>query len=163
MSASQVFSGARAKLGLFDPATGLTKIVGLFNNVSFSLSYEVQEAYILGKYAAAATTYVAQNPVNISCSGYRVIQHGPHVEMGLPRLQDLLLHEYIELTVIDRQTEALGGDGRVYKFHQVRPTGYSTTISARQQTELSMTFVGILVDDESVTNTERPDAASLPG
>lgn len=163
MAGSQVFHGARAKLGIYDPASGLTRIVGLFNNVSFGLSYEVQEAYILGKHAPAATTYTAQNPVNITASGYRVIQHGPHVEAGLPRLQDLLLAEYIELTIIDRQTEALGGDSRVYKFHDVRPTGYSTTISARQQTELSMTFIGILVDDESVTNAERPDAAVLPG
>lgn len=123
----------------------------------------MQEAYIIGKHAPAATTYTAQNPVNITASGYRVIGHGPHVESGLPRLQDLLLAEYIELTIIDRQTEALGGDARIYKFHQVRPTGYTTTISARQQTELSMTFVGILLDDESVTNTESPTAAILPG
>ena len=117
----------------------------------------------MGKFAPAATTYTAQNPVNISASGYRVIGHGPHVEAGLPKLQDLLLAEYIELTIIDRQTEALGGDARVYKFHQVRPTGYSTTIGARSQTEISMTFIGILADDESVTNTELPSAAVLPG
>jgi hypothetical protein len=163
MAASQVFHGARAKLGIYDPATGQTRIIGLFNNVSFGLTYEVQEAYLIGKHGPAAITYVAQNPVNISASGYRVIEHGPHIEAGLPRLQDLLLHEYLELSILDRQSEALGKDGRVYKFHQVRPTGYSTTISARQQTELSMTFVGMLVDDESVTNTERPGATSLPG
>lgn len=163
MATSQVFHGARAKLGIYDPSTGQVRIVGLFNNVSFGLTYEVQEAYILGKYAPAATTYVAQNPVNISASGYRVIGHGPHVEAGLPRLQDLLLAEYIEMTIIDRQTEVNGGDARVYKFHQVHPTGYTTTINARNQTEIQMTFVGILVDDESGANVERPDAAVLPG
>jgi hypothetical protein len=101
--------------------------------------------------------------VNISASGYRVIGAGPHAEAGLPRLQDLLLAEYIEMTIIDRQTEAQGGDARIYKFHNVRPTGYSTTMSARQQTEIQMTFVGILVDDESGANVEGLGSAVLPG
>lgn len=163
MAASQILNGARAKLGIYDPATGLTRIIGLFSDVSFGLQYDAQEAYILGRYSPAVTTYVGQNPVNITASGYRVVGHGPHAEAALPRLQDLLLHEYIELTIIDRQTEALGGDARIYKIHSVRPTGYSVSIGARQQTQMSMTFVGILVDDESVTNTETPSAAVLPG
>lgn len=162
MAASQVMTGARAKLGIYDPSTGLTRVIGLFNNVSWGLSYEAQEAYILGAYAPAEITYTAQNPVNITCSGYRVIEHGPHIEGGLPRLQDLLLHEYIEIVVLDREREMRGLDARVAKFHRVRPTGYTTTLNARNQQEMSMTFVGILVDDESTTNIELPNAASLP-
>jgi hypothetical protein len=162
MAASKVMTGARAKLGIYDPVTGLTKIIGLYNNVSWGLSYEAQEAYILGKYAPAEITYTAQNPVNITCSGYRVIEHGPHVDGGLPRLQDLLTFQYMEMTIVDRETENAGGDGRTAKFHFVVPTGYTTTINARNQQEMSQTFVGILVDDESVDNTESPGATFLP-
>lgn len=162
MAASKVMTGARAKLAVYDPVTGLPKVIGLFNNVSWGLSYEAQEAYILGRYSPADITYTAQNPVNITCSGYRVIEHGPHVDGGLPRLQDLLLFQYIEMSIIDRDREIQGLDGRVAKFHSVVPTGYTTTVNARNQQEMSMTFVGILVDDESVDNSESPGATSLP-
>lgn len=163
MAASQIMNGARAKFAIYDPATGLSRVVGLFSDVSLGLQYDAQEAYILGRYSPAATTYVGQNPVNITASGFRVVGHGPHADAAVPRLQDLLLHEYMELTIIDRQTEALGGDARIYKVHDVRPTGWSVTIGARQQSQITVTFVGILVDDESVTNAETASAAVLPG
>lgn len=162
MSASKVMTGARAKLGVYDPTTGLTRIIGIYNNVSWGMSYEAQEAYILGRYSPADITYVAQNPVNITVSGYRVIEHGPHIDGGLPRLQDLLMFQYIELVIVDRDREALGLDGRVAKFHQVVPTGYSTTLNARNQQEISQTFLGVTVDDESVDNVESPGATYLP-
>lgn len=162
MAAPKVMSGARAKLGIYDPSTGKTRVVGLFNNVSYGLTYETQPAYILGRYSPAEIDYTAQNEVSISCSGYRVIDHGAHVEAGVPKLQDLLTSDYIELAIIDRQREASGADGRIAKFRQVRPTGYSTTISARNLEELSVTFVGILVDDESTTNNENVGSTDLP-
>lgn len=155
-------SGARAKLGIYDPATGKTRVIGLFNNVSYGLTYETQPAYILGRYSPAEIDYTAQNEVSIQCSGYRVIDHGPHTEAGVPKLQDLLNADYIELAIIDRQREAQGLDGRIAKFRQVRPTGYSTTLSARNLEELSVTFVGILVDDESTTNNENAGSTNLP-
>lgn len=162
MAASKVMNGARAKLGIYDPATGLTRTVGIFNNVSFGLTFDAQPAYILGAYAPAEIDYTSQEPVSITASGWRVIDHGPHVEAGIPRLQDLLTHEYLELAIIDRQREAGGKDGRITKFRQVRPTGYSTTISARQLEEITCTFMAIRVDDESTTNVEGPGAAFLP-
>jgi hypothetical protein len=162
MAASKVMNGARAKLGIYDPATNSTRIVGIFNNVSYGLTFDAQPAYILGAHAPAEIDYTSQEPVSITASGWRVIDHGPHVEAGIPKLQDLLLHEYLELVIMDRQREAGGKDGRITKFHKVRPTGYSTTISARQLEEVTVTFMAILVDDESTTNTEGPGAASLP-
>jgi hypothetical protein len=44
----------------------------------------------------------------------------------------------------------------------VRPTGYSTTISARNLEEITVTFVGIFVDDESTQNAEDPTSVDLP-
>jgi hypothetical protein len=155
-------SGARARVGIYDPGTGKTPVIGLFSNVSYGLTYETQPAYILGRYSPAEIDYTAQNEVSIQCSGYRVIDHGPHREGGVPKLQDLLTHEYIELTVMDRQRELQGLDGRIAKFRQVRPTGYNTSISARNLEELSVSFVGILVDDENTTNTEAAGSTNLP-
>ncbi len=163
MASSKIMTGARAKLGIYDPATGKTRIIGIFNNVSYGLTFDAQPAYILGKHAPAEIDYTSQEPVSITCSGWRVIDFGPHAEAAVPRLQDLLQHEYLELALMDRQREAGGKDGRIAKFRQVRPTGYSTTISARQLEEITVTFMAIIVDDESTTNAEGPGAASLPG
>jgi hypothetical protein len=155
-------SGARAKLGIVDKATGQPRIIGLFNSVSYGLTYDTQPAYILGRFSPAEIDYTAANEVNIQCSGFRVIGHGAHREASVPKLQDLLLHEYIELTIIDRQREALGQDARIAKFRNVRPTGYSTGMNARNLSELTVNFVGIMVDDEDTTNTEGPLATALP-
>jgi hypothetical protein len=155
-------SGARARLGIFNPATGKTKTVGIFNNVSYGITYDTQPAYILGRYSASEIDYTAMEVVNVTASGYRVIDHGPHAEAGVPRLQDLLTHDYLTIAIMDRQRESQGGDGTIMKLHSVRPTGYSTTISARNLEEISISFVGIVIDDESTQNTERPDSVDLP-
>lgn len=162
MASPKVMTGARARLGIYNPATGKTRTVGIFNNISYGLTYDTQAAFILGRYSAAEVDYVAQELVTLTASGYRVIDHGPHAEAGVPKLQDLLTHEYLTLAIMDRQREANGADGTIAKFHSVRPTSYSTTISVRNLEEVTITFVGILVDDESTTNTEHPTAVDLP-
>lgn len=160
---ARVMNGARAKLGIFDPATGKTRIVGLFNNVTYGLTFDTQPAYILGAYAPAEIDYTSQEPVQITCSGWRVVDHGPHVDAGVPRLQDLLLIDYLTLVIVDRQTEAQRGDGTIAKFTKVRAQGYSTTISARQLEEITVTFVGVLApSDESTENSEDPTSTVLP-
>lgn len=153
----KVMSGARAKLAIVDPATQQASVVGIFNNVSYGLVYDTQPAYILGRYSASEIDYTGMEPVQITCTGWRVIRHGAHKDAKVPALADLLTHEYLEMTVIDRQT-----DTRIAKFRNVRPTGYSTTISARQLEEVTVTFVAILVDDEDTENAETPNATSLP-
>lgn len=158
----KVMSGPRALVGVYDPSTGKTRVIGLFSNISWNLTYETQAANILGAYAPVEIDYVGQNEIPITCSGYRVIDHGAHAEATVPKLQDLLTHEYIELTVIDRQRQAQGKDGRIAKFRNVRPTGYSTGVSTRNLSEMTVNFVGIKVDDESTTNEESAGAASLP-
>jgi hypothetical protein len=162
MAAPKTMNGARAKLGIYDPSTGQTRYIGIFQNVSYGLTFQAEPVYILGKFAAAEIDYTSQDVVQITASGWRVIEHGPHVEAGVPRLQDLLSHEYLELAISDRQREAQGKDGRIAKFRNVRPVGYSTQISARQLEEVTVNFVAILVDDESTTNNEHPSAMQLP-
>lgn len=162
MAAPKVANGARAKFGIYDPATGQTRFIGIFKNVSYSLTFQAEPVYILGKHAAAEIEYTSQDVVSITASGWRVIDHGAHAEAGVPRLQDLLNHEYLELSIVDRQRESQGLDGRIAKFRNVRPVGYSTSIDSRQLEEITVNFVAILVDDESTTNNESPGAMQLP-
>lgn len=142
---TQIMNGARAMIGFMDQGT--PTFIGIFNNVSYGVTYDVSPAFILGRYSAAATDYVGQEMVNISVSGYRVIDSGPHSQGGgrLPTLQELLNHQYITIAIVDRKDPSK----KIAQFNQVRPTGYSTSISARQLEEIQMTFVATHMDDET--------------
>jgi hypothetical protein len=155
-------SGARAKVGVYDGTTQTTQIIGMFSQISYGVTYDVQPAFFLGSYVAGEIDYTAVDIVQITASGWRVVGHGWHNEARLPRVQDLLFHEYIELVCIDRQQEALGGEPRIAKIRGVRPTSASGGFAARQLSESTHTYVGLLVDDESVTNSEHPTAAQFP-
>lgn len=159
---AKTMTGARARLSVYDPATGKSRVMGIFQSVSYGMTFQTEAVWLLGRFSAAEIDYTSQDLVSITCSGYRVIDHGPHAEAAIPRLQDLLSHEYLELAISDRQREIGGKDGRIAKFRQVRPVGYSTQISARQLEEITVNFVAILVDDESTTNNEHPSAVILP-
>jgi hypothetical protein len=162
MAAPKVVSGARAKVAIVDPATGKANVIGIFNNVSYSLQYGTQAVYILGRYSPSEIDYTHMEPVQLTLGAWRSVGHGPHQDGKVPNLVDLLTHEYLEMAVIDRQLEAGGGDGRIAKIRKIRPTGYSTTLSARQLTEYTITAVGILIDDENTTNAEHPTSTDLP-
>lgn len=156
--AGKVMSGARAKLGIVDPLTGVVRYVGIFNNVSYGLNYDAQPAYILGRYSPAEIDYTAQEPVNVTASGWRVIDHGAHAEGRVPALSELMTAEYLTLTIVDRQDPTRN----IATIRNVRPTGYSTSISARNLEEITVNFVGIYVDDENTINSEHHTAMELP-
>lgn len=157
MAAPRTMTGARAKFGFIDPATGTATICGIFNNVSYGLQYDAQPVYILGRYSPAEIEYTAQEPVRITATGWRVVGHGPHTEAHVPKLQDLLTHEYLTLVLFDRQTNE-----KIATFHSVRPTGYDTTLANRNLSEVTISFIGLLVDDEDTQNAETPGATDLP-
>lgn len=155
--AAKTMHGARAKVYIADPNTGKPELIGIFNNVSWGLTFDAQPVFLLGRHSADELVYTAQEPVSVTASGFRVVGAGPHKIAKLPNLRDLLTHEYVELVINDRQT---GRD--IAKIHSVRPTSYSTTLSARNLEEVTVTFMGLLVDDEDTVNAERPDAVTLP-
>lgn len=157
MAAPKVMHGARAKVGIVDPNTGLVQVVGIYSNVSYNLTYDTPPVYILGAYAPAAIENVAQEPVSMTCTGWRVVDHGAHVQGKVPKLADLLTSEYLQMVIIDRQTNK-----RICTVRDVRPTGYSTAISARQLEEMTMGYIGRFCDDESTDNSERFDSTTLP-
>lgn len=150
-------SGARAKVSIYDPTTGLAKLVGIWNNFSYSVNYDVQPAFILGRYSAAELNTVGVEPVSITAGGWRVVDHGPFADGRLTNLADLLTQEYLELAVIDRQSGKT-----IAKIHGCLPTGFSSGLSARQLQESTNTYMGLLLDDESTVNTEASSASDLP-
>lgn len=158
MAAAKTMTGARAKL-LIGGSTSADppRVVGIFNNVSYGLQYDAQPVYILGRYSAAEIEYTGQEPVGITASGWRIVNHGPHTDARVPKLSDLLRHEYLSLTIVDRQTGQ-----RIATIHSVRPTGFTTALSERQLQNMQLSFMGILVDDEDTTNVEESTATDLP-
>lgn len=152
---AKVMTGARAKVSVNG------KPVGIFNNISYGQTYTAEPISILGAYGPVETVYTAMSEVNINCSGWRVIDHGPHAEAAMPSLSELLRHEYIEITVFDRLSDdpALKP---IAKFHSCRPVSYNASLANRQPAECQITYVGLRMDDETKENVELPTAAVLP-
>jgi hypothetical protein len=158
MAPPKIVTGARAKVQIQSPSGELVT-VGIFTSISYGVVYDATPAYTLGAYSPREIDYTAQEPVSISASGWRVVGQGPHVQGLFPTLQELMTHEYLSMTITDRQTGLV-----IAKIEQVRPTSYQTPIASRQLTEQSFSFMGILCSDESGQNTinEGNDASMMP-
>lgn len=151
---SRVVNGARAKLLIGKESP---QVIGIFLNVSFGLTYHAEPVYILGKLEPAEINYLAQEAVNVTATGWRVVDAGPFAVAGLPMLQDVLKQQDVTLAVYDRQTDKL-----IAKIINVKPVAFSTSISARQQEEVTVNFVGIYLEDETATENRDPGGVSLP-
>lgn len=155
----KVMTGARAVVYLDDPANNTSRAVGIFSDCSWGLTYGVDSIFVLGAYGPVESIYTSMDATTVTCSGYRVIDHGPHIEGGVPKLADLLHHEYISMTVLDRQTNKT-----MAKFKQCRPTGYNTALAHRQPESCTVTYIALRVEDESTEMAETPgtNASTLP-
>ncbi len=140
-------TGARCKLYISG------KLVGIFSNVSYGVTYDVSPIYILGRYNAAELVYTGMDVVNVTATGFRVMANGPYADANVPQLQDLMNHEDIALQIIDRQaTDATKAN--VMTVTGVRPLGFSTSSSARGVNDLTVNFQGNLMNDESGTQED---------
>ena len=161
MSPPKVMHGARAIVSIYDPVRGTSKPVGIWNNFSYNVSYDVASVFILGRYSAVELVTTGVEPVSITAQGWRVIGHGPFQEGRLPNVKDLLTQEYLTLTVHDRQSA--DPTAIVARINGCLPTGFSSTLSSKQLQESTNTYMGLLMDDESVANAEAADAANFDG
>jgi hypothetical protein len=157
MAASKVMHGARAKVFVVDPNTQTPVLIGIFHTISWGLQFDVAPVNILGNFNAVELVYTGQEPVSVSCSGFRLVENGPHKIAKIPNTKDLLTHEYLVLQILDRQTGT-----KIGQIRDARPVSYSTALNARQLEEISVQYTGLWVDDESTTLSERSDAATLP-
>lgn len=155
--ASNIVSGARALVTISEPGKEDTKAI--FTNISYGITYDVQPAYVLGRYTAAAIDYTAVEVVNITASGWRVVGIGGWHTLGkLPTIQELLTAGYINMTIVDRATGNV-----ISRIKDCRATGVSGGFSSRQLSESTYSFVGILVEDENSGDSEAPSAVIIPG
>lgn len=137
---AKTVTGARAKLYINQ------KLAGIFSNVSYGVTYDVQPIYILGRYNAAELVYTGMNTVDVTATGFRVMDNGPYEIGALPQLQELLAHEDIQLALNDR------GDDNNRAFmvvDAVRPTGFSGSTAAKGLVDCTVTFMGTTFSDES--------------
>lgn len=151
MAPPKVMHGARAQVSIQDPNTGASGIIGIFNSVSYGMTLDVSEVNLLGRFTAAELVYTGAETINVTASGYRAIDNGPHVAGFIPTISKLLIHEYIQLDIIDRQTGK-----HIATIKQVRPTGYSTGVNARSLEEVTFNYRGIFVEDETTSVDGNP-------
>jgi hypothetical protein len=153
---AKVLSGARAVLSVYD-GTNISP-VGIFSDCSFGVTYDVQPAWILGRYSAAELDYTAQEVVHITANGYRIVDHGWFADAQFPRLDQLMARDYMIMTIIDRQTKA-----EIARIGKVRPVAATGGFSARQLSTSTHTYQGILISDETAQdNYESAGAMELP-
>ena len=153
---AKVLSGARAKLGFYDGQN--VNYVGIFSDISYGVTYDVQPAWILGRYSAAELDYTAMEVVHITANGFRIVDHGWFQDAMFPSLSQLMDANYMTMSVLDRQTNK-----EVARIDYVRPVAATGGFSARQLSTSTHTYMGLLVNDESQPdNNESPGAMSLP-
>jgi hypothetical protein len=134
------------------------QIVGVFNNVSYGVNYDANPIFVLGRFSAAEIALTGMEPIGVTATGFRVVDNGPYVVASVPRLQDLLNHEDISLSIWDRQTNKM-----IMTVVGVRPTGYSSSIAAKAVSDLTVNFMGLSMSDENDPNgqDESPGATTF--
>jgi hypothetical protein len=147
----KVFTGGRAVVQVAGQP------VGIYNAVSYSMNVRAEPIFTLGRYSANEITPTGYDAVTVQCSGFRVIDGGPHTLPKVPKLQDLLNLGPVTISVLDRQTNKL-----IAKIEGCIPVNYSTSASAQGTAPISVTYVGTIVSDESGTHNESAGATSLP-
>jgi len=152
----KTFHGARAIVKMIG-SDNVNRTCGTFSSFSYGLTFDVSPVPILGRHSVAELVYTGAEPVRCNATGWRVIDNGPHLAGGLPHLKDLLTASYIEIIVVDRQDPTK----EICRISSVRPESYSTTITAKSLNEMTHSFVGIMVEDESGPNDEAAGAAEL--
>jgi hypothetical protein len=100
--------------------------------------------YIIGRFNAAEIAPAGMGTVDLRCGGLRVVDNGPYEIGSVPKLQDLLMHEDIVITLLDRQS-----DKEIMTVTAVRPTGWDTNMASRSLQDLNVSFMGTTFADES--------------
>jgi len=151
-----ILHGARARLGIFDGQNHA--YLGIFSDVSYGLTYDVQAAWILGRYTAAETEYVAQELVQVTANGYKVLDHGWYADAKFPLLVNLANAGYLTMDIQDRQSGKV-----IAKISKLRAASASTSLTPRMLSSATHTYIGILYEDETApNNAEDPTAMEMP-
>lgn len=162
MAKSKVMTGPRAVLWIGSSA------IGIFNNVSYGVQYDLSPVFILGRTAAAEIDYTGMEVVQLTASGFRIMENGPFAVVDkdsgaslIPKLQDVLNYQDIVISLHDR-LETDPTKGVIMELTNCKPQGFTSSVGARGLQEITVTFLGIHLSDESGSNAEDPTAVDLP-
>jgi hypothetical protein len=155
MAQAKVMNGSRAKMAING------KVVGLFTSCSYGVALDANPVYIMGAHAPVEIGLTGQEAISVTATGWRVVDSGPHAltsegsAASVPKLQELLTHNDITLSILDRLTGK-----EIMTVTGVRPTGYSTTINSRGLQDLTVNFLGLRIADESGGQNESKGSAA---
>lgn len=151
MAGSKIMTGARAIVKVNETT------VGLFDSCSYSTNIGVEVPFILGRFSAAEITPTSYEAITIQCSGFRIVDNGIHVLPKVPKLQDLLNLEGVNITLVDRKDDSkvlLSANGCV-------AVSGSNSYNAKSNSRINVTYIGIVASDESGIQSEA-GATELP-
>lgn len=155
MAVAKTMSGARGKVYI-DRGNGPV-LVGMFDSISYGENVGTEAVFTLGRFGAHEIVPLSYEPIQVTCSGFRIIDQGVHILPAFPHLQDLLNLESVTITETDRQTGNV-----IATILNCVPTSWSGGDQAKSLSKVSVTYVGIRMEDESGPNEEGNDPTTLP-
>jgi len=151
MAQSRIFTGARAIIFIGENQ------VGLFANCSWSIRQDKAPAYVLGRFNPVEITSTSQEPVQMSLTGYRVVEHGPYANMGVKQLQQLLNDDDdFVVKVVDRRDATA-----IFTAEGCKVAGWSSGAAARGVSDVRVDVIGLKGFDESATGGDDTGGSTL--
>ena len=147
----KVMTGARAIVRVDG------EVVGVFDSCQYGANIGTEPIHTLGRYSANEISITSYEAIQVSCSGFRVVDQGFHVLPKAPKLQDLITFERVQLEVQDRQS---GSNIMIVK--NCVPQSWSEAQQAKGSTRFNITYLGTVLSDESGDQEESDDFTSLP-
>lgn len=137
MAKAKILTGARAKVMI-----GST-VVGLFSQCTWSIRQNKEPAFILGRFSPAEITPTTQEAVQLSLSGYRIVDAGPYKVANATLLKNLLNEEDFTVSIIDRQTNKT-----IFQSVGNRISGWSSGVASRGVSDIRIDVIGMKGEDE---------------
>lgn len=133
-------------------------LIGIFENCNTTRTYGTEAIHTLGKYGPQEIVYTSAEQVNVTCSGFRVVDSGVHTLKGgsVPTVGELLTFEPFQIVVVDRQS---GKNVRV--VDGCLPASDNDNFSAKATSKININYVGTVTWDEKNDQAEG-DTPSFP-
>lgn len=139
MATSKVMHGGRAKIYVGND------LIGIFESISYSLSFGTEAIHILGRHGPAEIITTSVEAASLNCSGFRVIDDGGMVKPRVPKLSQLLALEGITIHVTDR----VDPSKTVLLVTGCAVSSYSGGYNAKATSRISISYVGLVLTEEN--------------
>jgi hypothetical protein len=137
MAVAKILTGARAKILING------NVVGLFSQCQWSIRQGKEAQFALGRYNPTEITPTTQEAIQLSLTGYRVVNSGPYKVANATLLQNLLNEEDFNVSILDRQTNT-----SIFAVAGCRVQGWSSGVAARGVSDIRIDIIGLVGDDE---------------